>query len=244
MELSQKAGHVVTCQKRTARWMGSGEKWREAFGSCYQWPLLCDFQHHATLLSWRFVVSVCEDVHWTQLCWLLLGQCISGVVMRHRGWQHMDCMAGWLGAEGDTARGLDRWHCGKRLVLPLVWFDCVCKSSRRNWLLFSCSLPWLSQLEFLWDMFSDKVHTFLYDYVVSQHPCGKYSNDKSGTQYWLMLHWLQFQVNKTQDNCIPDEHYIQTLLAVSLLSFTATSSLGTIYEICSCGRVSAKFCCF
>jgi hypothetical protein len=32
-------------------------------------------------------------------------------------------------------------------------------------------------------------------------------------------------VNKTQDNCIPDEHYIQTLLAVSLLSFTATSSL-------------------
>jgi hypothetical protein len=47
-------------------------------------------------------------------------------------------------------------------------------------------------------------------------------------------------VNKTQDNCIPDEHYIQTLLAVSLLSFTATSLLGTIYEICSCGRVSAK----
>jgi hypothetical protein len=27
---------------------------------------------------------------------------------------------------------------------------------------------------------------------------------------------LQFQVNKTQENCIPDEHYIQTLLAVSL----------------------------
>jgi hypothetical protein len=46
-----------------------------------------------------------------------------------------------------------------------------------------------------------------------------------------MLHWLQFQVNKTQDNCIPDEHYVQTLLAVSLLSFTATSLLGTIYEI-------------
>lgn len=27
---------------------------------------------------------------------------------------------------------------------------------------------------------------------------------------------LQFQVNKTHENCIPDEHYIQTLLAVSL----------------------------
>jgi hypothetical protein len=25
---------------------------------------------------------------------------------------------------------------------------------------------------------------------------------------------LQFQVNKTQENCIPDEHYIQTLLAM------------------------------
>jgi hypothetical protein len=52
---------------------------------------------------------------------------------------------------------------------------------------------------------------------------------------------LWFQVNKTQENCIPDEHYIQTLLAVSLsLTLQPSVCLKWSMEIYQYGKVSTK----
>jgi hypothetical protein len=142
------------------------------------------------------------------------------LLLQDSSWQDMECMAGWLDAESDTARGLDWTHCGERLsLLSLYDFDCLCTASK------GCALSFFVQY-----------HNFLYHLSKSEEVGDGMYFLRSlvltiRTPHFTQYHWgqhfhdnleltsiplLQFQVNKTHENCIPDEHYIQTLLAVSL----------------------------
>jgi len=68
------------------------------------------------------------------------------LLLQDSSWQDMECMAGWLDAESDTARGLDWTHCGERLsLLSLYDFDCLCTASK------GCALSFFVQY-----------HNFLY----------------------------------------------------------------------------------